>query len=73
MTSHFGHYTTSLPEKVSSVLDDLIEKRRTITLERIEWLLALENPPFTNNDHYFTAYREKYLTRYKDARKVCYP
>lgn len=68
--SHFGHYTTPLPGKVGSVVDELIEKRRELTVQRIEWLLALENPPFTQNNRFFVSYREKYLALYKDARKV---
>lgn len=32
-------------------------------------MLKLEDPPFTLNDHYFAAYRDKYLSRYKEARQ----
>lgn len=30
----------------------------------------MEEVPFTQNDHYFASYREKYLARYKKERKV---
>lgn len=66
----FGHFTTSLPYHVSSIIEELVQRRRIETSERIQWMLELESPPFTNNTHYFSAYREKYLTRYRAARLV---
>lgn len=70
--THFAGYRgTALMDHVDAMVEGQVERCRVATQERIKWMLALESPPFTNNDHYFTAYREKYLTKYKDARKVC--
>ncbi|CAL1697633.1 unnamed protein product [Somion occarium] len=35
----------------------------------LDHMLKLEDPPFTLNDHYFATYRDKYLSRYKEARQ----
>ena len=37
--------------------------------QRIDWLLELENPPFTLNTHYLSDYKEKFLAYYKGARE----
>ncbi|GJE98371.1 P-loop containing nucleoside triphosphate hydrolase protein [Phanerochaete sordida] len=72
--AHFGQYRgTALMDHVEGMLEEQVERCRAATAQRLAWLLALESPPFTNNDHYFSAYREKYLTRYKDARKSLQP
>ena len=67
---HFGHFSTSLPDHVNAIVEELVQQCRTVTSERIAWMLDLESPPFTVNDHYFSSYREKYLTKYKEARQV---
>lgn len=68
---HFGHITsTGLYDHVLNIVEDQIERARIRTLERIQWTLDLENPPFTLNDHYYSSYRDKYLSRYKGARSV---
>lgn len=38
-------------------------------MERIDWLLALEDQPFTLNDHYLADYKSKFLSYYKGARQ----
>ncbi|EKM56257.1 uncharacterized protein PHACADRAFT_140877 [Phanerochaete carnosa HHB-10118-sp] len=68
--AHFGQYRgTALMDHVDAMVENQVERCRVKTAERIRWMLALESPPFTMNEHYFSSYREKYLTRYKDARK----
>jgi hypothetical protein len=57
-------------DQVDIVVEDLLDRRRKDTCDRINWMLELENPPFTNNSHYFSSYREKYLEKYKEARQV---
>lgn len=37
--------------------------------ERVSWLLALEDRPFTMNNHYLSDYRSKFLAHYKGARE----
>ena len=39
--------------------------------ERVSWLLALEDRPFTMNNHYLSDYRSKFLAHYKGARESC--
>ena len=69
--THFSAYKgTALLDHVDAMVESQVECCRVTTVERVQWMLALESPPFTLNDHYFSSYREKYLTRYKDARKV---
>ena len=51
------------------VAQRLIEAKTSQTQERLSWIIELEGQPFTQNHHYFTAYREKYLARYRGARK----
>ena len=38
--------------------------------ERVSWLLALEDRPFTMNSHYLSDYRSKFLAHYKGAREA---
>lgn len=69
--AHFGQYkTTALMDHVDAMVEGEVEIYRNKTTERIRWMLALENPPFTNNDYYFSSCRDRYLNWYKDARKV---
>ena len=37
--------------------------------ERVSWLLALEDRPFTMNNHYLSDYRNKFLAHYRSARE----
>jgi hypothetical protein len=38
-------------------------------LERVEWLLRLEQSPFSLNTHYLADYRSKFIAHYKGARE----
>ena len=68
---HFGNLIqTPLLDHVNTIIEDQVEKAKSKTVEQMRWMLDLEYPPFTNNDHYFSSYRDKYLAKYKDARKV---
>lgn len=67
---HFGRYTSALADHVLTIIEGLVEQCRAETVARIKWLLELENPPFTMNDHYFSMYRDKFLAHYKASRKV---
>lgn len=67
---HFSRFNTALPDHINTIIENLVEYAREKTLERMDWMMELENPPFTINDHYFSTYREKYLARYKEARKA---
>ena len=65
-----GSAGTVLLAEVHMICDELVEKHRLKALELIKFQLQLENPPFTMNDHYFSACRVKYLSQYKSAKKV---
>jgi len=38
-------------------------------LERVGWLLRLEQSPFSLNTHYLADYRSKFIAHYKSARE----
>ncbi|KIP02342.1 hypothetical protein PHLGIDRAFT_32230 [Phlebiopsis gigantea 11061_1 CR5-6] len=68
---YFGGFSgTTLLADVRLLVDDLVEKHRLKTLELVKFQLELEDPPFTVNDHYFSACRDNYLAQYKAASKV---
>jgi hypothetical protein len=69
--SHFGSFAgTPLPDHVRMILEEQVGRCREQTLARIQWMLSLEYPPFTENEHYFSSYREKYLAQYRATRQV---
>jgi hypothetical protein len=39
------------------------------TQERLTWILALEDRPFSLNTHYLADYRDKFLAYYRGARE----
>lgn len=47
----------------------LIEKRQDETVSRIKWLMRLERRPYTQNHHYLTTYRDKFLSKYRGERR----
>lgn len=51
------------------LLQDHIKNCMEKATERIDWLLDLEDRPFSLNDHYFADYRSKFLSYYKGARQ----
>ena len=68
--AHFGNFNTPLPTHVAAIVEELVQRCYDATRERIQWMLGLEHPPFTVNDHYFASYRDKYLAKYREARRV---
>ncbi|KAG8941062.1 hypothetical protein FRC03_004895 [Tulasnella sp. 419] len=67
---HFGRFARSgLTDTVESIVQKLIEHHEEETIERIRWLIRLEHRPFTQNQHYLSAYRDKYLSKYRGARR----
>lgn len=51
-----------------SEIQDLSKKVK----QTLEWLITMEYSPYTQNLHYFSAYRDKYLSRFKSKRQVCF-
>lgn len=73
VTVHFGSFGQGgLEQRVKILIQDHIKKCMERAEERIEWLLALEDQPFTLNTHYLADYRDKFLAYYKGAREKDY-
>ena len=51
------------------LIQDHINKCMNNTQERIAWILALEDRPFSLGTHYLAHYRAKFLAYYKGARE----
>lgn len=51
------------------ILTDYIKKCFDETIARIEWLMKLENRPFSLNAHYLADYKDKFLSHYKGSRQ----
>ncbi|KAG9036512.1 hypothetical protein FS837_001657 [Tulasnella sp. UAMH 9824] len=64
-----GHFQKFAPgglkEEVRLVTQQQIRECAAATIEKIEGLYKSECCPYTQNDHYFFAYRSKMLQRYK--------
>ncbi|KAG8918972.1 hypothetical protein FRC01_001550 [Tulasnella sp. 417] len=63
---HFKAYSNGgLKEAVSKITSEQIIKCAQATTKKIEGLFQSECSPYTQNEHYFFAYKTKMLTRYK--------
>ncbi|KIO31593.1 hypothetical protein M407DRAFT_67741 [Tulasnella calospora MUT 4182] len=64
-----GHFQKFAPgglkEEVRLMTQQQIRECAAATIEKIEGLYRSERCPYTQNDHYFFAYRSKMLQRYK--------
>ncbi|KAH8117943.1 P-loop containing nucleoside triphosphate hydrolase protein [Phellopilus nigrolimitatus] len=71
LARHFQKFTNGgLFDQVRNIVDSELALAKESALDRIDWLLKLENPPFTLNDFYFSDYRERYLTSYRKQRQT---
>lgn len=52
------------------IISESLKERLEDTERKIEWLTELEARPFTLNEHYFTDYRDKFLSYYKGSRET---
>ncbi|KAG8885743.1 hypothetical protein FRB98_001655 [Tulasnella sp. 332] len=67
---HFGRFArTTLLDTVFAIIQRLIEKRQDETVTRLKWLIKLEHRPYTQNHHYLSSYRDKYLSKYRGERR----
>jgi len=67
---HFSRFThSSLKVDVKNIVINEIERLRKLTLKRLEWNLKLENPPYTQNDVYFSSLIDKYLDKYRRVQR----
>ncbi|KAF9020048.1 P-loop containing nucleoside triphosphate hydrolase protein [Hymenopellis radicata] len=68
----FGRFA-NLKESVSNVVNELLNEIHDNAAKHLQWLLSLENYPFTLNTHYLESYREKYLQKYQEERSQATP
>ncbi|KAH7929544.1 hypothetical protein BV22DRAFT_1102356 [Leucogyrophana mollusca] len=52
-------------QMVTSIVNEHLDRAAATTKEKIEWLLQLEKSPTTLNDHYYSDYKDKFLSFYK--------
>lgn len=50
-------------------MNDILKKCHDTTLSYIDWLLKAEYSAFTLNEHYFSDYKDEYLTKYRGVRQ----
>ncbi|KAG5651890.1 hypothetical protein H0H81_007047 [Sphagnurus paluster] len=67
---HFGSFGQGqLEQRVKVLLTDHLNKCMKRTEERLEWLISIEDRPFSLNTHYLADYKEKFLAHYRFARE----
>ncbi|KAG6887851.1 hypothetical protein C0995_012216 [Termitomyces sp. Mi166 len=67
---HLGAFGQGqLAQRVKILLQDHLNKCMERAEERIDWLMKLEDCPFSLNTHYLADYKEKFLTHYRTARE----
>ncbi|KAJ2922809.1 hypothetical protein H1R20_g14301, partial [Candolleomyces eurysporus] len=70
VNKHFeGFGQGVLEQRVKTIIHSHLNKCFERAEDRIEWLLDLEDIPFTLNHHYLSDYKEKFLAYYKAARE----
>ncbi|KIJ63510.1 hypothetical protein HYDPIDRAFT_40933 [Hydnomerulius pinastri MD-312] len=63
---HFEHVGQGNAKRaVLMIVIDHLDEAAARTKEKIEWLLALEQAPTTLNTHYYSDYKDKFLSCYK--------
>ncbi|KIJ63497.1 hypothetical protein HYDPIDRAFT_29303 [Hydnomerulius pinastri MD-312] len=66
---HFEHVGQGNAKRaVLMIVNDHLDEAAARTKEKIEWLLALEQAPTTLNTHYYSDYKDKFLSYYKGCR-----
>ncbi|KZT04838.1 uncharacterized protein LAESUDRAFT_760851 [Laetiporus sulphureus 93-53] len=69
--SHFSKFSQGgLQQHVTDVVNDHIKKCCECTIDKIMWLLALEQQPATLNGRYYSDYRDKFLAHYREYREI---
>jgi len=69
VADHFASFGQgNLEKRVQLIIQDHIKKRVQSTEAYIDWLVRLEDRPFTLNTHYLADYRDKFMSYYKGAR-----
>ncbi|KAG5730381.1 Interferon-induced GTP-binding protein Mx [Termitomyces sp. T112] len=67
---HLGAFGQGqLAQRVKVILQDHLNKCMERAEERIDWLMKLEDRPFSLNTHYLADYKDKFLAHYRTARE----
>ncbi|TRM59249.1 P-loop containing nucleoside triphosphate hydrolase protein [Schizophyllum amplum] len=67
---HFGSYGQgTLEHRAKVILQERLKTLLDQTKERIDWLVEVEQSPFTLNTHYLADYTDKFMSYYKSARQ----
>ncbi|EMD32900.1 hypothetical protein CERSUDRAFT_76972 [Gelatoporia subvermispora B] len=70
INKHFSKYAHGgLQQKVTLIVVQHIAVCEERAQKRIDWLLELEQRPWTRNDHYYSDYKDRFLARYRGARR----
>ncbi|KAH7099991.1 P-loop containing nucleoside triphosphate hydrolase protein [Auriculariales sp. MPI-PUGE-AT-0066] len=64
-----GHDAGGLNIAVSNAVTSFLNECKIRATERLRWLLAIENEPFTLNEHYLAEYKKKWHNLFKLARR----
>jgi len=66
---HFGSFGQGhLEQRVRTILQQHLKDCFEQAQQSIDWVLSLEEMPFSTNEHYFSDYREKFLSHYRSTR-----
>ncbi|KAG5642230.1 hypothetical protein DXG03_003375 [Asterophora parasitica] len=67
---HFGSFGQGqLEQHIKVLLQNHLNICMERAEERIDWLMKLENQPFSLNTHYLSDYKDKFLAHYRSARE----
>ncbi|KAF8959975.1 P-loop containing nucleoside triphosphate hydrolase protein [Flammula alnicola] len=70
VSKHFAEFGQGhLEQRVKSIVQQHMKRCLDRAEERIEWLLQLEDLPFSLNTHYLADYKSKFLSHYRGARE----
>ncbi|KAH9915501.1 P-loop containing nucleoside triphosphate hydrolase protein [Fomitopsis serialis] len=69
INQHFSKFTQGgLHQHVIAVVNEHIKERCAETIKKVLWLLELEQQPCTLNGHYYSDYRDKFVSHYRAHR-----
>ncbi|KAF8551404.1 hypothetical protein OG21DRAFT_1478160 [Imleria badia] len=66
---HFVHMGNgNAKQAILMIVNDHLDEAADRTKQKIQWLVDLEGNPTTLNTHYYSDYKDKFLSHYKAAR-----
>ena len=68
--THFQSFGQGhLEQRIRAILQQHLKECYEGAQRSIDWVISLENRPFSTNEHYFFDYREKFLAHYRGTRQ----